>query len=102
MLKHVVMMDPKSPDDLATIRQACTMLEGLVGKVEGLLDLHHGPNLDFERKSGRYAYGFIATFADRTAHLAYESHPEHVQAGGMLVASSTGGADGIFVIDLDV
>lgn len=78
------------------------LLQGLMAKVPGMLDFAHGPNRDFENLSPGYSYGFVITFADRTAHLAYERHPDHVAAGGMLVASSAGGINGIFVVDLEV
>jgi hypothetical protein len=34
--------------------------------------------------------------------MAYETHPDHKLAGGMLVAACTGGIKGIFVTDLEV
>lgn len=81
---------------------AMEILETLPGQIEGLTELRHGPNLDFEGKSERYPYGFLCTFADKAALDAYAVHPEHQRAGGMLVASCKNGADGIFVVDLEV
>jgi hypothetical protein len=62
----------------------------------------HGPNRDFEGKSARYTYGFMVLFENRDVHLAYEAHPDHVRAGGIMVENSRGGHDGIFVSDLEV
>jgi len=102
MLKHSVYLSLKSDDEMANILAAMEILESLVGEVDGMLDFVHGPNRDFEGKSEAYAYGFITTFTSREAHLAYEVHPEHKRAGGMLVAACKGGHDGIFVTDLEV
>ena len=102
MLKHIVLLEPADAAGLARIKEAVAILEDLAGRVEGFLDLVHGENLDFEDKSGRYAYGFVTTFRDRQAHLAYERHPDHQRAGAIMVASSAGGHDGIFVADLSI
>jgi hypothetical protein len=100
MLIHTVLMDPASPEAEARIREACAALSRL--SVPGMSGFRHGPNRDFEGKSARYTYGFTVFFESRDAHLAYEAHPEHVRAGGILVANSRGGHDGIFVSDLEV
>lgn len=101
MLKHCVFLSLHSKDEMAPIAEAMRLLEGLVGKVDGMVDFSSGSNRDFENKSPDYQYGFVATFSDREAHLAYERHPDHVKAGGMLVAACRGGHEGIFVVDLE-
>ncbi len=100
MLKHCVFLSVKP--DVADARLECAMLKlaGLVGKIEGMLDFSHGPNLDFEKKSQGHGYGFIATFTDRSAHLVYERHPLHKEAGAELIAMCNGGYDGIVVYDI--
>lgn len=100
MLIHTVLIAPASPEAEADIRAACDILAGL--SLPGMSGFAHGPNRDFEAKSQRYTYGFTVTFTDRDAHLAYERHPDHQRAGGMLVANAAGGHDGIFVSDLEV
>ena len=101
MLKHCVILQVK-PGAQAAVGQAMMLLQGLLAKVPGMLDFAHGPNRDYEGLSPGYSYGFVITFADRAAHLAYETHPDHVAAGGVLVASCIGGIKGIFVVDLEV
>jgi hypothetical protein len=100
MLIHTVLIAPASSEAEADIHAAFMILADL--DVDGMLEIHHGPNRDYEGKSERYQYGFTVFFRDREAHLAYERHPEHQRAGGMLVASAAGGHDGIFVFDLEV
>lgn len=100
MLFHLVMLEPAgSMDDILT---AMEILETLPDQIEGFTDFRHGPNRDFERKSKEYTYGFLCTFTDKAALDVYAAHPDHQRAGGMLVASCKNGADGIFVVDLEV
>ncbi len=101
MLKHCVILQVK-PEAGAAAAQAMALLQGLMAKVPGMLDFAHGPNRDYEGLSPGYSYGFVISFTDRAAHLAYETHPDHVTAGGVLVASCLGGIKGIFVVDLEV
>lgn len=102
MLKHCVLLKLKSPYELSTVEEAMNLLSGLVGQVDGMVDLVQGPNRDFEKRSEGYSHGFIVSFENREAHLAYERHPVHVRAGALLVDSCRGGIDGIFVADLEI
>ncbi|NKX45634.1 Dabb family protein [Roseicyclus persicicus] len=102
MLHHIVLMDPDGPEGLARIEAAMPILAAVCDALPGASHFTHGPNRDFEGKSARYAYGFSVFFTDRAAHLAYKAHPDHVRAGGMLVAASKGGHAGIFVADLEL
>jgi hypothetical protein len=102
MLKHCVFLnfkDDVSDDEKITIMKG---LASLVGVVDGLVDMSFGPNLDFEKKTPDFDYGFIVTFRDRKAHLAYETHETHIEMGGRLVAACKGGVEGIAVFDLDI
>lgn len=102
MIQHVVLLDLPEDHDAARLSDAMRALAGLVGRVHGMTALHHGPNADYEAKSGRYRYGFVAVFTGREAHLAYEAHPEHKAAGAELIALCRDGYEGIFVADLVV
>lgn len=73
----------------------------LVDEIDGMLNFRGGPNRDFENKSPEYSHGFVVTFRDRAAHLAYERHPRHVELGARLVSMCRGGAEGIVVYDID-
>lgn len=101
MIHHCVLIALRSPEDRAPALEAMAALGGLTGMVEGMVDFAHGPNHDFEGKSQRYAIGFVAVFADRAAHLRYEAHPVHVEAGATLVRCAAGGHAGIFVADIE-
>lgn len=102
MLHHIVLMEPDGPAGLDQIQRAMPILAAVCDALEGAHGFRHGPNLDFEGKSGRYAYGFSVFFEGRAVHLAYEAHPDHIRAGRMLVDACRGGPAGIFVADLSV
>lgn len=102
MIYHLVMLELDGDTAMDTISEAMEILEALAPQLPGLIEFRHGPNRDFEQKSQRYPYGFLCTFADKDALDAYAANPTHQRAGGMLVASCKNGADGIFVVDLEV
>ena len=102
MLKHCVFAKIKDDTPQGEVDRILNGFGTLVGEVEGMVDYCHGPNRDFENKSAEYRFGFICTFADRAAHLAYETHPTHQHLGAALCDISIGGYDGITVFDLEV
>lgn len=101
MLKHCVFLKVR-PDAEAGLPAAMTILARLKAKVPGMVTFAHGPNRDFEGLSLGYSHGFIISFTDRSAHMAYERHPDHVAAGAIPVAACNGGISGIMVLDLEV
>lgn len=101
MIKHCVYLSLKSDDEMPAIEDVMKVLAGLMSKVDGMVDFAWGPNRDYEGKSQAYQCGFVISFADREALRSYDSHPEHKRAGAALVAACRGGADGIFVADLE-
>ena len=101
MIQHIVLLDPVADPGLDAIAGAMAILAGLPRRLPGFVAFEHGPNRDFEAKSQRYPYGFVCRFQDRAALDAYGADPEHRRAGAMLVAAC-GGADNIFVADLEV
>ncbi|WP_224816226.1 Dabb family protein [Hasllibacter sp. MH4015] len=102
MLLHIVLLDPADDAGLTRIKSTMADLAAVAEKLPGLTRFDHGPNRDFEGKSQRYPYGFCCTFTDRAALEAYAADPDHQAAGAQLVASCKGGANGIFVADLEV
>ena len=102
MLKHCVFVNFRTNVAAEDRERVLSGFGTLLDEVDGMIDYSHGPNLDFEQKSQAYDSGFVITFADRAAHLAYEQHPKHVALGGELVAMCEGGHNGIIVFDLQV
>lgn len=102
MIEHCVFCAIPTTVSEADIADVMNRLGSLKEVVEGMESFRAGPNRDYENKSGNYTYGFVCTFRDRQAHLAYESHPAHQAAGRDLVALCDGGYDGIIVFDLEI
>ncbi|TWI86005.1 stress responsive alpha/beta barrel protein [Roseibium hamelinense] len=101
MIKHCVFLSLADPADLSVLDEPMQLLESLGQSVPGMIGFVHGPNKDFENKTPNHQYGFVCTFNDREAHLAYEKHPVHQKAGGMLIAACAGGYEGILVADIE-
>jgi hypothetical protein len=102
MLKHCVFVNFQSKFTATECNTMLAKFEGIGKDVPGMLDYAFGPNLDFEKMSAQYTNGFIITFQDRAAHLAYETHPDHLRLGAKMVEMCNGGVDGIIVFDLEV
>jgi Stress responsive A/B Barrel Domain len=102
MIEHCVFCAIPATVSKADLADVMNRLGSLKEVVQGMVSFRSGPNRDYENKSGNYTYGFVCTFRDRQAHLAYESHPVHQAAGRDLVALCEGGYDGIIVFDLEV
>ncbi|MBF9045083.1 Dabb family protein [Rhodobacterales bacterium HKCCE4037] len=102
MLIHTVLLSPAPDAAEGSFAEAMMILEEVADRLPGLSGFVHGPNRDFEGKSQAYPYGFTCLFDDEAAMQAYVDDPEHQRAGAMLVANCAGGADGIFVSDLEV
>ncbi len=102
MLIHTVLLEPASDTAQAAFDEAMGILDAVAARLPGMVGFHHGPNRDFEKKSQAYTYGFTCLFESQAALEAYAGDVEHQRAGGMLVANCRGGADGIFVSDLEV
>ena len=102
MLKHCVFVNFQTRYSKVERNSVLAGFAEVANDVPGLLDFCFGANLDFENKSADYGNGFIVTFKDRDAHLAYERHPHHVTLGSKLVSMCVGEYDGIIVFDLEV
>ncbi|MFQ6549630.1 Dabb family protein [Aestuariibius sp. 2305UL40-4] len=100
MLLHCVFLQFADRYAEAERKEVLRDLGTLKGEVDGMLQYHHGPNLDFESKTPEHKDGFVILFRDREAHLAYERHPKHVRLSARLVEMCVGGADGIVVYDI--
>ena len=101
MIQHIVLLDLPHGHDANELVAVMRGLANLVGVIDGFTGFTHGPNRDFERKSPGYAYGFNCIFTQASALKAYADNPQHQDLGAQLVALCNGGADGIFVADIE-
>lgn len=82
MIKHIVLWRLKNKADVARVKQE---LEGMRGKIPGLLSLEVGVNF---AENSPVDLGLYTEFSDRAALSAYSDHPVHVpvkQVMGALV-----------------
>jgi len=77
MVRHVLLLQPRSGTTPASIEEAHRALAGLVGVIHGLLDFHWGENFAASERQDGYAFGFSMDFLDKEALAAYGPHPEH-------------------------
>jgi hypothetical protein len=83
MIKHIVLWRLKNKADVARVKQE---LEGMRGRIPGLLSLEVGVNF---AEGSPVDVGLYTEFADRAALEAYAEHPVHLpvkQSVGALVA----------------
>ena len=102
MIQHCVFLNLKNDTTLNDVKEVMVELSSLVGRLEGFQDFKFGQNLDFENKSPEFGYGFVATFANRTALQRYANDPQHMALGGRLVEMCVNGPPVIIVVDLSV
>lgn len=100
MLLHCVFCQIPADADRKELAEVYAVFTSLVPRIDGMLSFQCGPNRDYELKSAAFTEGFVMTFRDRAAHLAYDDHPDHKAAGRRLVNLCTNGYDGITVFDI--
>jgi len=97
---HAVFFKVRAAVSEHETRRVLAALAALQGKIDGLIAVDTGPNIDLESKSPGYSHGFVMRFETRAALEAYATHPAHLAAATALVAICEGGAEGITVFDL--
>lgn len=102
MIQDIVLPDLPVDFDARELLAIMRGLSDIVEAIDGFAAFTHGPNRDFEQKSVGYAYGFICNFANQSALQSYAIDPRHQALGARLVALCNGGADGIFVADIEI
>ncbi len=101
MIQHIVALSLRPAAEEDTLYAIMKKLEALRSGIPGFTALHHGPNLDFERLSQRYSYGFVCTFTDKAALVAYVRDPRHKALATQLISLCEPGPGGILVFDLE-
>lgn len=84
MVKHIVFWRVKeSPNDkAANCREIKRLLEGLRGRIPGLLTVEVGANYLIDAAASDCA--LYSEFTDRAALVAYQSHPAHEAVKGAI------------------
>ncbi len=98
-VKHVVLLKFKSSTGEQKIREIFAALDGLRGKIPGLLDFSGGAYSSGEGLNKGFTHGFVMTFADATSRDAYLPHPEHEKVKQIIFPHLDGGLDGVVAFD---
>ncbi|MGB0291115.1 MAG: Dabb family protein [Luteolibacter sp.] len=77
MVRHFGVFQFKPEITPAQIDHCFVELEGMVGKIPGLLDIEHGPYQSDEGLNEEFTHGFIMTFDTLESRDAYLPHPVH-------------------------
>ena len=87
MIKHIVMWQVKEHEFHGTknevIQKMKVALEGLKGKIEGLVEIEVGAN--FNTSEAAYDVVLYSTLTNKEALEGYQVHPLHVAIGKELV-----------------
>lgn len=87
MIRHILLLEPKSETTPDQIEDARSALAALVGVVPGLLDFNWGVNFAAVERRGGFDYGFTMDLVDRSALAAYGPHPAHQAAAAKVRAA---------------
>lgn len=74
MVTHVVLFRMKDRSS-ASAERALSALQGMAGRIPGLLELHAG--LDNTRSDRSFDVALITRHADWDAYVVYRDHPVH-------------------------
>ena len=87
MVRHILLLQPRTDTTPEAIEAARQALAALVGVIPGLLDFHWGTNeVEPARREG-FTHGFSMDFTDRASLDAYAPHPQHKVAAGLVRAA---------------
>jgi Stress responsive A/B Barrel Domain len=76
-LRHVVAFKFKPQVSAQQMQQATQDFLALQQKVPQILALEGGPDLAYQKKSGKFSHCFIVTVQDEQHLAAYGVHPDH-------------------------
>lgn len=103
MIRHLVHLKFRSDIDEATKLALYDRLSGLSHRIEGVLDFQHRTNVSVETPLVRgFLDMFWFDFRDVSVRDAYLVDEVHQAIGRDIVACLDGGADGVFVCDIEV
>jgi hypothetical protein len=85
LVKHFGCFKFKDHVTAAQIKDCFTALRSMVGKIPGLIDVHHGPYDSAEGLNDGYTHGFIMTFESPQARDAYLPNPVHEAVKAIVV-----------------
>ena len=103
MIRHIVHLRFRADITEAEKSALFTELSGLSEHIDGILDFQHRKNISVETPLVReFLDMFWLDFRDTTVRDIYLEDETHQAIGGRIVATLDGGADGVFVCDIEI
>jgi hypothetical protein len=87
MVRHVLLLQPRSETTPQAIEACREALASLVGRIPGLLDFHWAVNFVAPERRESFTHGFTMDFVDRESLDAYGPHAEHKVAAALVRAA---------------
>lgn len=102
MIRHIVALRFRAGTSDAVKVALFADLAGLQQRIAGVLGFHAGRNISVEPLSRGFDDVFWFDFRDAAVRDAYLVDPAHQAIGARIVALTEGGADGVFVFDVEM
>ena len=103
MIRHLVHLRFRNDIDTNQKQALYERLNGLVTRIDGVLDFQHRENVSVETPLVRgFLDMFWFDFRDADTRNSYLVDAEHQAIGADIVACLEGGAEGVFVCDIEL
>ncbi|MGR3370074.1 MAG: Dabb family protein [Sagittula sp.] len=103
MIRHLVHLRFRGDVDAATKQALYDRLDGLADRIDGIEDFQHRQNVSVETPLVRgFLDMFWFDFRDAEVRDAYLVDEVHQAIGADIVACVEGGAEGVFVCDIEL
>ncbi|GLS85585.1 stress responsive protein [Cypionkella aquatica] len=102
MIRHIVALRLKASITEPLKQSLYSDLAGLSAVIDGIVAFHAGRNVSIEPLSRGFDDLFWFDFRDAAVRDAYVIHPAHQAIGARIVAACEGGADGVYVFDVEL
>lgn len=103
MIRHLVHLRFRDDVDTGQKQALYDRLAGLVSRIDGVEAFHHRENVSVETPLVRgFLDMFWFDFRDAAVRDTYLVDEEHQAIGANIVACLEGGADGVFVCDIEL
>ena len=85
MIRHFGVFEFNDGVTAQQIDECFAQMQGMVGKIPGLLNMEHGPYQSDEGLNEGFSHGFIMSFDSAESRDAYLPHPEHERVKDIVV-----------------
>ena len=102
MIRHVVLFKLRHGFGDSAAAEIFNALKTLKHEIPGIIGVSCGADVSPEGLQRGNTHAFSVDFTNAAARDAYLPHPAHQKVGGMIVASSEGGVEGVTALDWEM